>query len=241
MKIVRFILVIATMFASALTVRAGDTATVEILGFSADGSTFAFEEYGVQDGSGFAYANRYYIDTASDSFLPGTPIRVTLQQDGASVFDARAQAKSQAQSVISDTVLARNRGFTAGWNAVTEQSADPFRLAVSPRPVFPSIDSPLEFRLTELPMPDGAECYGFGEPTGFRLTRIATEPGMQTETVHEDSAIPQSRGCPLGYALTGVQTLYPAEAAPVFAVIIAVRKVGFEGPDHRFIAVTGRL
>jgi len=54
---------------------AGDTAEINVLGFSADGSIFAFEEYGVQDGSGFPYANRFYIDTASDKFLPGTPVR----------------------------------------------------------------------------------------------------------------------------------------------------------------------
>jgi len=241
MKHLTSILCATTLFAASSMARAGDTAIVEVLGFSADGATFAFEEYGLQDGSGFAYANRYYIDTANDSFLPGTPIRVTVEQDGATVSDAREQAKTQAQSVISDAVLADNRGFTAGWNAVTEESADPFRMAVNPRPVFPSIDGGLEFRLTELPMPDGAECYGFGEPAGFRLTRIATAPGSQTELVHEDSTIPQSRGCPLGYGIGGVQTFYPDAGAPVFAVMIAVRKVGFEGPDHRFIAVTGRL
>lgn len=231
----------AALLAASPAAHAGDTPSVEVLGFSADGSTFAFEEFGVQDGSGFAYANRYYINTANDSFLPGTPIRVTLEQDGANISEARAEARTQSQSVIADSELAENLGFTVGWNAVTEQSADPFRMAVNPRPVFPAIDSPLEFRLTELPMPDGAECYGFGEPAGFRLTRIATEAGAETVLVHEDSAIPQSRGCPLGYRISGIQTFYPQGGTPVFAVIIAVRKVGFEGPDHRFIAVTGRL
>jgi len=49
--------------------RAGDAATLNILGFSSDGSVFAFEEYGVQDGSGFPYANRFYIDTETDTFM----------------------------------------------------------------------------------------------------------------------------------------------------------------------------
>ena len=49
----------------AASARAGDVAELEILGFSDDGGVFAFEEYGVQDGSGFPYANRYYIDTAT--------------------------------------------------------------------------------------------------------------------------------------------------------------------------------
>ncbi len=226
--------------ATCTMAQAGDTASVNILGFSADGSTFAFEEYGIQDGSGFPYANRYYINTANDSFLPGTPVRVRIDQDGASLADARAQAKSQSQSIVSDAVLAENPGFTAGWNAVTEISADPYRIEVNPRPVFPSIDGTLDFRLAELPMPDGAECYGFGEAAGFRLTRIATEPGAETTLVHEDNSIPKSRGCPLGYRIAGVQTFYPQGGSPVFAVMIAVRGIGFEGPDHRFIAVTGQ-
>jgi predicted secreted protein len=59
--------------------------------------TFAFEEYGVQDGSGFPYANRFYIDTANDSFLPGSPIRVRIDDDTATVEDARAQARRKAK------------------------------------------------------------------------------------------------------------------------------------------------
>ena len=45
----------------------------------------------------------------------------------------------------------------------------------------------------------------------------------------------------LGYGIVGVQTYVPEANEPVFAVLLAVRRVGFEGPDHRFIAVTGRL
>ena len=241
MKLLRFIAGAALLITACGAARAGDTATVEILGFSADGGIFAFEEYGVQDGSGFPYANRYYINTTNDSFLPGTPVRVRLDQDGAALAEARAQARAQSQSVINDAILAENRGFTAGWNAVTELSTDPFRLEVNPRPVFPAIDDPLEFRLTELPMPDAAECHGFGEAAGFRLSRIGVAPGTQSDVVHEDTTIPTSRGCPLGYSLAGVQTFHPAGGAPVFAVVIAIRALGFEGPDHRFIAVTGQL
>jgi predicted secreted protein len=39
----------------------------------------------------------------------------------------------------------------------------------------------------------------------------------------------------------GLQTFYPQSGQPAFAVIIAVRGFGFEGPDYRWLAVTGRL
>ena len=221
--------------------RAGDTASVEILGFSADGAIFAFEEYGVQDGSGFPYANRFYIATATDSFVPGTPIRVRLEDETATVDAARAEARTQGQAVLADSVLAANRGFTAGWNAVTELSADFSRIAANPRPVFPPIDAPVEFRIEYMPLTASASCEGLGDIKGYRLTRIGTTDGAVTQVIHEDDGVPASRGCPLGYAIGGLQTFYPESGDPVFAVLIAMRQFGFEGPDHRWLAVAGRL
>jgi predicted secreted protein len=226
---------------STYTVRAGDAASVEILGFSADGGIFAFEEYGVQDGSGFPYANRFYIRTATDSFVPGTPIRVRVEDESLTIDAVRAKARERGQSVIADAVLAANRGFVAGTNAVTELSADPFRLAVNPRPVFPPVDDPLEFRLEEIHVGVPDRCKDLGDVVGLRLTKVATVPGTEAEMIHEDSGIPQSRGCPIGYSLAGIQTFYPEAGEPVFALLIAVRTYGFEGPDHRFIAVTGPI
>lgn len=231
-------------FAAALCAApalAGDAATMEVLGFSADGKVFAFEEYGVQDGSGFPYASRFYIDTTTDSFLQGTPVRVTLQDEAATIAQARAQVQQKAHAAQPDSALAENPGFAAGRNAITELSTDPMRMAVNPRPVFPPIDEPLEFRIEEIAVAQPERCNDLGEIKGLRLIRVATSPGGTAQTVHEDNGIPASRGCPLGYAIGGVQTFYPQAGKPVFAVLIAVRQVGFEGPNHRWIAVTGAI
>ena len=225
----------------SLKAAAGDTATPQVLGFSTDGKVFAFEEYGIQDGSGFPYANRFYIDTATDSFVAGTPIRVRIDDEAADVAAARAQAREKGDKIVAESVLAANPGDTAGWNAITEQSADPFRMVVNPRPVFPPVDAPVEFRLEEIPFAPPAGCENLGDTMGFRLVRIDPTPGGETTLVHEDASIPASRNCPTGYGLGGVQTFYPQSGDPVFAVMIAVRSIGFEGPDFRWIAVTGRL
>lgn len=227
---------IATFASPAL---AGDAAALSILGFSPDGSIFAFEEYGVQDGSGFPYANRFYIDTAKDRFIDGTPIRVRIDDETASLEAVRATASDQGQAIIRDDTL--QPGFTAGFNAVTELSADPYRLAVNPRPVFPPIDAPLEFRLEEIALEQPANCFDRGEAVGFRLVRVGLAPGEETRTIHEDSTIPESRRCPLGYRLGAVQTFYPQDGAPVYAVLISVQSLGFEGPDHRWIAIPGQF
>ena len=91
--------------------KAGDAATLNVLGFSSDGAIFAFEEYGVQDGSGFPYANRYYIDTATDTFLPGSPIRkridgAVLVIAGGGPYEARLRGLAHACVDVSDGMLA---------------------------------------------------------------------------------------------------------------------------------------
>jgi predicted secreted protein len=222
------------------TASAGDVAQLEILGFNKDGSVFAFEEYGVQDGSGFPYANRYYIDTANDTFLKGTPIRVRLDDESASLDAARKRARDKGEPILGESELSANRGLTAGFNAVTELSADPHRMVVNPRPVFPPIDPALEFRLEEIPMSGGDVCAGLGgETAGFRLLQVDALDGGKTKLLHEDKSIPKSRGCPHGYGIGAVQT-FSTSGLSAYAVLIAVRGQGFEGPDYRWIAVTGK-
>lgn len=221
--------------------RAGDTAELNILGFTADGGIFAFEEYGIQDGSGFPYANRFYIDVATDRFVSGSPIRVRLDDEAASLDAARAEARARGQAIAPDAELAANRGLTAGSNPVTELSADPHWIVVNPRPVAPPLDDPLAFRLEELQLAPAANCEDLGGNVGYRLVRLAARLGERAALLHEDATIPSSRGCPLGYRIGAVQTFFPESGPPVFAVLIAIRSFGFEGPDHRWIAVPGRL
>jgi predicted secreted protein len=228
------------LLAAASASLAGDVAELEILGFSDDGSVFAFEEYGAFDGSGFPYSNRYYIDVDSDKFLSATPIRVRLEDENATIEEARRQSRERGEKIVGQSVLATNRGFTAGSNAVTELSADPHRMLVNPRPIFYPVDKPLEFRLEEIPLNNTERCENHGEVNGFRLLRIDASKGGQTQVLHEDKSIPQSRGCPYGYGIGAVQTFYHDGGQSAYAVLISVRTYGFEGPDFRWIAVTGR-
>lgn len=225
---------------AAGTAWAGDVARLQILGFSKGGGIFAFEEYGVQDGSGFPYANRYYIDTATDTFVKGTPVRVRLDDENATLQTARDKAREQGETVVRQAELDANSGFAAGSNPVTELSADPQRMVVNPRPVFPAIDEPLEFRLNEFALNGDEVCASQGETKGFRLLRIDASPNGTTKLLHEDKSIPKSRGCPNGYGIGAVQT-FGGDTPSAYAVLIWTRGYGFEGPDYRWIAVTGRL
>ncbi len=240
-RIVATLAFLLASLAFLVPARAGDTAALDIIGFTADGRIFAFEEYGVQDGSGFPYSTRYYIDTSNDRFLGGAPIRVVIEDEGATIADARRQTQQQGEAVVRENQLRRNPGYTAAFNAVTELSADPFRIAVNPRPVHPPIDDSVEFRIQEISVQAPDRCRSFDNIVGMRIIRVSTTPGGRTELRHEDSRIPLSRGCPTGYRIGGLQTFYPNAGRPVYALLIAIRRVGFEGPDFRWIAATGRL
>lgn len=221
----------------AQAVQAGDFANREILGFSPDGGIFAFEEYGVQDGSGFPYSNIYFVDTARDSWLEGTPFRVRIDSDSAGEEAAREQARARAQLLLARYEIAP-RGSIVASNPVTELSADPHSVTFNPRIVVPPMDEPHTLSLREIALPAEPVCRDFGQTQGFSLELRA--PAF-SRSLHEDSRIPSSRHCPLRYSIAEVITYYPRGAPPVLAVLVLMQQVGFEGPDGRFLAVTGLL
>ncbi|WP_442577613.1 DUF2259 domain-containing protein [Mesorhizobium sp. ASY16-5R] len=218
---------------------AGDAAELNMLGFSADGGIFAFEEYGIQDGSGFPYANRYYIDTAKDAFVPGSPIRIQPQSEDPSVETVRAEARKKGEAIVADAELAKHPGYTAAISPISELSADPFRVVANSSPLHPLPSDPMEFRLKELEgIKPGVTCEEWQEIKGFRLLKVDTHPGGTTKILHEDKQIPSSRGCPLGYRIGAVKSYFPDGGPPIAVIILAVRSFGFEGPDYRWLAVS---
>jgi predicted secreted protein len=183
--------------------------------------------------------NRFYVDTATDKFLSKTPVRVRLEDEHSSLENARDKASQDAQGItsLSDEELRANAGQTVA-SKVTELSADPFKVKINPRPVFPAINPALTIQLEEIAAPTSDTCQNLGEIKGFRLTLTEDKLDAKPELLHEDKEIPASRGCPLGYSIGAVQTFYPEDGKPVVAVMIAVRGTGFEGPDYRWLAVT---
>jgi predicted secreted protein len=231
------------LFALALVVfplaaTAGDQADREIIGFSPDGGTFAFEEYGVQDGSGFPYSNIFLVETDTDQWVEGTPVRIRIDDESATLQDARAQARAEAQAFLDEHQIGPHF-FLIASNPVTEVSADPHEVRFIPRPmVGNSIEWAVALTEKELPAPDCPE--GMGGPfQGFKLTLI--DPDGSERMLHDDAAIPESRSCPLSYGISDVITAYPDGGEPVLVVIVNVFALGFEGQNRRFLAVTTRF
>ena len=66
---------LALVLGLAVPALAGDRALLDIVGYSSDDRFLVFEEFGIQDGSGFAYSSIYAVDLIEDSWVVGTPER----------------------------------------------------------------------------------------------------------------------------------------------------------------------
>ncbi len=225
------------------TAAAGDIAELSIGGFSADGAYFSFEEHGRQDGSGFPYSNIYFIDTATDAWVPDSPKRALIRDESAEAEVARAEARRMAR-FLAQRYRTSRPGFTVATQRITQLDAGPYRVTVNPRPVVPMIDEPITFALDLFRAAAQPICgeIATGGTRGFRLSAMIDGKPETAIMLHEDGpSVPKSRVCPLDYRIHDIITFYPDGGTPVVAVLIQMIKVGFEGPDGRFLAVTGPL
>ncbi len=223
------LLALAGGIASAL---AGDFADREVIGFSPDGASFAFEEYGVQDGSGFPYSNIFIIDTATDQWLID-PVRLLDESETTPLQVVRSGARRQVQPTLEQYGIAVPGSHVAA--STTEGTGEaPDRLEFQPRGTVPPSGPKMVLQIAEMPFPSDTCPAESGPYNGFQLTMTGSEG---PRTLQSDTRIPGSRNCPKGYGLSDVVTYYPPGGDPVIAVFVSVYSLGFEGPNRRFIAV----
>ena len=224
---------------------AGDFATLNFIGFSRDGRYLAFEEYGVQDGSGFPYSNYYFVETAKNAFA--TPrVRVVLENEFATEQSVRNRAALQAAKHIKRFGIVKgNTGKQVVSHLMNDLTFEDRELAtkVSFVEEIGSMYKSGEYQLTLKPVKvkaKGCEIYD-DDPVMMDLTisnKGENSPNQGVtwiRSLQKDSALPAERGCPIEYRLQAVH-LYKE----TIAVFINVFVPGFEGPDMRFMAVTGR-
>jgi Predicted secreted protein len=223
---------------------AGDYAEFRPIGFSPDGKVFAFEEFGVQDGSGFPYANRFYIDTETDEYLKGTPIRVRIDDEAATVGAARAKAAAEAAAIEASSKAAADPGIFAAFAPVPERGNDETFLRYQAAPItpYPFPGGAFSVELSQKPLKPPASCEALDVPIqGFMLHMKEKEGASSDLFLHVDDGIPESRNCPLSYALGGAMIHANPDGTTTHAILVLVRSVGFEGPNGRWLAVTKRL
>lgn len=237
------IVIIALIFISVFigTAKAGDIAERNILGFSPDGAYFAFEEYGVQDGSGYPFANFYIIETKKNSWVKGSPVRILLKDENKTVAMARKEAMIIGNLFV-DKFKIQPVGKLLAHNPVTEIGRDPLTLTVAPGPVPFLKNYAVTFRVEALPIKTKrCEAYGDESQIGF-LLKAKRKGGEETE-IHKDSRIPTSRGCPKAYAISDIIRYSPPETPnkSIYIILLQVFSYGFEGDDGRFLAISTEL
>ncbi|WP_245319470.1 DUF2259 domain-containing protein [Mesorhizobium temperatum] len=251
----------AMLLVVASAVQAGDAAARRIIGFSPDGSYFAFEQYGTLDAgaSDSGWSEIDIIDTRTDEFVGGKPIRIVDETEEATltVDQARAQAAAQAAPILARYAIAP-RGertavdrFTFPDDMVAYQ--DIARLEqVSQKSLSPSYDELgiSSIQLDQILADNTTDCSSSfdetqqgaatGKGLGFRLT-LQGQDGKPFKLLHEDKAVPGSRNCPTSYSLSESYAFTPDGKPAVLAVLVQRFSQGFEGRDRRFIAVTGQV
>lgn len=225
--------VLVACLCAAGQAQGADMAEYRVIGYSADGAHFAFEQYGIQDGSGFAYADVFILDLERDRWLAGTPVRVAAQSEQTRLDHVRADALEQAFSAHSGLrfdsahrVLAATTPMQQG---IAEES-----LGFFPRPILTPIDPLHTLTLNVLPMDSPRDCFGMVETAGYEL--LLTVDSQGTQVLHRDSRLPLSRQCPASYGLAAVITPFDGQEGRAVA-LISVYQLGFEGLDRRFLAV----
>lgn len=216
--------------------RAGDMASLNVLGYSRDRTIFAFEEYGVYDGSGGAYSSIYFIDIGADSFVAGTPFRVSRPEEERSLGSVRREARDMATALIERYGLSDNPGILVAYNPPSEVGSDPRKLSYYPylSAQVPGYTQTIE--LEEREFPPSQECLNMtGTYTGFTLRLTEYQGSPFDKVLHADSTIPKSRRCPNQYRI-GAVVSSESEDVPQIAMIL-VGSWGFEGNDQRWIAV----
>ena len=232
------VLSILLKLALIATAHSGDFAYEQVIGFSKDGRYFGFEEYGVQDGSGFPYSNIFIIDLETDTFAPSTPVRLLKKNETASLASVRWEVKSNAKDILRKyklnhpAVVAYARGL-----GDFADSSEGLSAPITSRVVLPTNTDPTEGKgdyfdlvLKHIPVPSAGKCPI--DTIGFQMEKV--DPNGKRRFVHRDEKIFMSRGCPLKYRLSRIYL--PAHRSGDFAAaLISVFQLGFEGPDRRFV------
>lgn len=199
--------------------RAGDAASLEFWGFSGDGRYLAFEQYGVQDGSGFPYAELYVVDVARNTLLRSA--KATVQSASTSAGAARKQVSAQSRTVLAQYGIIRgNQGRfvqIAGKNSPT-QTVEFTVLGRGHR---------LELATAEAPK---------GQSSCLTQPSRLLELNLDGNALQRDACLPASRACAYGYEIHSVFVLGQS-----LAVFVEVTADGFEGPNLRWMVVSARL
>lgn len=215
---------------------AGDYDQFNLIGFSKNGSGLAFETYSEHDGSGFPYDTITLVDVPNNKWLT-QPINTEVEQEGVDTQAVRQLNQKKARKSLQKFgIVQGNLGRTVVSHLLTDLT--PETKVVQFASEIGSLYKHGEYELTlneqDAAQKDCAE-YSDYEAKKLELFLKNIETGQQ-KVLQSDLVLPKSRNCAYSYRIEQV-TLYQ----DYIVVFLNVFSPGFEGPNMRYIAVTGKL
>lgn len=246
-------LLLAGLLSLPATAHAGDAAGRRIIGFSPDGTTFAFEQFTMLYDDDRAFSEIHIIDTRTDRFVRGAPILVRKSgDDGLDDKAAREDAAAKAKPLLD-----RLRVGDAGTRIAGKPSMDLDAVGIyhmEPQPLAKS---------QELALPDGrtarlaitdralgtARCSGAGGRATYGTVPVAglvltlTLDKAAPIVLAEDQRLPKGRRCAMSYGIAEAYLHTAPDGALTLAALIefADSHEYHAGPTRRSMAVTKRL
>jgi predicted secreted protein len=248
-------LLLAPVFAAALScsAHAGDAAARKVIGFSADGTHFAFEQYTQLYDATDVIAEIQVIDTRIDDFAKGSPFAVRTKDDDEREVDAvRADLAKTAKPMLDRLKISEPGTRFAGKPSMDLDEIGIYQM--DPKPLATTQDITLpDGRKLVLTLSDQAlgkaSCYGAGGRgtfgsvivTGLKL-QLAID-GAAPVILQQDKQLPKRRRCVTAYGIAEAYHHQAKDGTQTLAVLIeTVDAHEFHaGPNRRFMAVTTKL
>lgn len=224
------------------TLYAGDAAHLYFIGFSEDGKYLAFEQYGFMDGSGFPYSEIITVNVPENSFAYSA-ITHYAEDENRTLSSTRDNVMFDAQSKIDALgIITGNTGDHVICHPTSDIDAEPRYVHFYERSGgVPGLSGFREYALTlnEIEVISNDDVYGHGPPKMLEL--VVSTPGINDIIVlQRDTNLPKRRSNVLSYRIQDVY-IYHYAGNTYIAVFINYAMPGFEGPDMRFMVVTGKL
>ncbi len=228
-----FVFLSALWFILATPLLAEDIAHRRIIGFSPDGTYFAFEQSGIENGTKRAYAHIFLIETGHNKWVKGSPFRASATGAG-KLRSARRKVRRDARKLLARYRIGK-KGVVLASNPITELNADPHKVRVLTRRTIRALDEPLIFSVEEVRIAT-PRCRAVTSKRIKGMIIRVRRKGGRRQVLHEDKRIPKSRGCPTSYAIEDVIRLTKRDGGAVYAVIYSFIRSGLDGEERRFIA-----
>jgi predicted secreted protein len=226
------------LLATSLPALSADADQSRAIGYSADWKYFAYETWGIQDGSGFPHWGIFVLDLAADRWVPGTPVEVVIDNEEARLTEARAKAHDKAAPILDRLAIGEPADLLLA-NPATEAPGDrrAGRFDFYYRSGLAGVSGSYELKVAKVALQAPAGCAEAEEPVvGMEASLRNTETGV-ARIIARDAAIPASRHCPTDYDIEAVYAPSSYGTSARNVALIGVYSRGFEGYNRSLIAI----